>query len=93
MTKRVTIDLPDDLVSFAEAKVAAGEYVSLDAAVAAGVQGLQQEDQQVDGWVREEVVPSFHQWVADGKPTRSSDEVFADLEARIRAQAAFKAAQ
>lgn len=93
MTKRVTIDLPDDLLSFAEAKVAAGEYASLDAAVSAGVQGLRREDEQIDRWVREEVLPSFHQWVADGKPTRSSDDVYGDLEARIRAKAALKAAQ
>lgn len=87
MSKKLTVELPEDLLAFAAAKVAAGEFASLDEAVAAGVRNLQAEDAAIDRWVREEVVPSYEQWVADGKPTRSSDEVFADLEARIRSRA------
>ena len=83
MTKRVTIDLPDDLVSFAEAKVAAGEYVSLDAAVAAGVQGLQQKDARLERWLREEVIPEYDQWIADGKPVFTEEETFALVEEAI----------
>lgn len=91
MSKKLVIELPDDLVTFAEEKVSAGEYGSLDEAVAAGVRNLHDHDQMIERWVREEVVPSYDQWVADGKPTRSTEEVFADLEARIRDAASRKA--
>ena len=83
MTKRVTIDLPDDLVSFAEAKVAAGEYASLDAAVAAGVQGLQQEDARLERWLQEEVAPDYDAWLANPDDVLTEDEVFDALEAEL----------
>lgn len=87
----MTIELSDELASFAQAKVAAGEYASLDEAVAAGVRNLQDHDAMIERWFREEVIPSYDQWIADGKPTRSSDEVFRDLEVRIKARTARKA--
>lgn len=83
MSKKLVIELPDDLVTFAEAKVSAGEYGSLDEAVAAGVRNLHDHDQMIERWVREEVVPSYDKWVADGKPTLSEEEVFAAVEAGI----------
>jgi antitoxin ParD1/3/4 len=91
MSKKLTIELPEELANYASAKVTAGEYASLDEAVAAGMRELKDNDDFIDRWVREEVIPSYEKWVADGKPTRSSDEVFADLEARIRERAARKA--
>ena len=91
MSKKLTIELPDELVTYARAKVAAGDYGTVDEAIAAGVSNLRDEDAMIDRWVKEEVMPSYEQWVADGKPTRSSEEVFDALEARIRKRAARKA--
>ena len=83
MTKRVTIDLPEDLVRFAEAKVAAGEYASLDAAIAAGVQGLQQADAQLERLLRDEVAPDYDAWLANPDNVLTEDEVFDELEAEL----------
>ena len=83
MTKRVTIDLPEDLVRFAEAKVAAGEYASLDAAIAAGVQGLQQADAQLERSLRDEVAPDYDAWLANPDNVLTEDEVFDELEAEL----------
>ena len=83
MTNRVTIDLPEDLVRFAEAKVAAGEYASLDAAIAAGVQGLQQADAQLERLLRDEVAPDYDAWLANPDNVLTEDEVFDELEAEL----------
>ena len=83
MTNRVTIDLPEDLVRFAEAKVAAGEYASLDAAIAAGVQGLQQADAQLERLLRDEVAPDYDAWWANPDDVLTEDEVFDELDAEL----------
>jgi len=91
MSKKLTIELSDDLATFAEAKVAAGEYGSVDEAVADGVQRLKDYDALIDRWLKEEVIPSYEQWLADGKPTLTEDEVFASVEAAIEEAAQRKA--
>lgn len=91
MSKKLTVELPDDLLGFAEAKVAAGDYASMDEAVAVGMRKLQTEDAAIDRWVTEEVIPSYHQWVADGKPTLSEHEVIVSVEAAIQEAARRKA--
>lgn len=83
MSKKLTIELPDELATYAQAKVALGEYVSIDEAVAAGVRNLKDHDAAIDRWVKEEVIPSYNQWVADGKPVLTEDEVSASVEAAI----------
>lgn len=91
MSKRVTIEIPDDLAEFAEAKVSAGEFASVDEAIAAGVQSLKDHDAMIDRWIKEEVIPSYEKWVADGKPVLTEDEVFASVEAAIEEAARRKA--
>ena len=83
MTNRVTIDLPEDLVLFAEAKVAAGEYASLDAAVAAGVNGLMQEAVRFERLLRDEVAPDYDAWWANPDDVLTEDEVFDELDAEL----------
>ena len=91
MSKKLTVELPEDLLAFATAKVAAGEFASLDEAVAAGVRNLQTEDAAIDRWVKDEVIPSYEQWVADGKPLFTEDEVSASVERAIEEAARRKA--
>lgn len=91
MSKRVSIEIPDDLAEFAEAKVSAGEFASVDEAIAAGVQSLKDHDAMIDRWIKEEVIPSYEKWVADGKPVLTEDEVFASVEAAIEEAARRKA--
>lgn len=91
MSKKLTIELPEDLASFAEAKVASGAYGSLGEAVLAGVRGLKDQDEFIDRWVKEEVIPSHERWVAKGRPVLTEDEVFASVEAAIEEAARRKA--
>jgi antitoxin ParD1/3/4 len=86
-----TFSLPEDQSAYIDAKVAAGGYASSSEVVREGLRALQEKDALIERWLQEEVVPSYDKWVADGRPTRSSDEVFADLEARIKSRAARKA--
>lgn len=91
MSKKLTVELPDELATYAQAKVASGEYGSIDEAVADGVRKLRERDTAIDRWVNEEVIPSYDQWVADGKPVLDEDEVFASVEAAIEEAARRKA--
>ena len=91
MSKKLTIELPDDLASYADAKVTAGEFASLDDAVSAAMRGLKDHDDFIDRWVREEVIPSYDKWVADGRPVFTEDEVSEAVEAAIIAAEQHKA--
>ena len=91
MSEKRTIELSPEQASFIDAKIAAGEFESPEQAVAAGIQNLQDHDAMIERWLQDEVIPSYDRWVADGKPTRSADEVFSDIEKRIRTRAARKA--
>lgn len=91
MNRKLTVELPEDLIAFATAKVAAGEFASLDEAVAAGMRNLQAEDAALDRWVEEEVVPSYEQWVVDGRPVLTEEEVSASVERAIEEAARRKA--
>ena len=91
MNRKLTVKLPEDLIAFATAKVAAGEFASMDEAVAAGMRNLQAEDAALDRWVEEEVVPSYEQWVVDGRPVLTEEEVSASVERAIEEAARRKA--
>lgn len=92
MSKKLTIEISDDLANFAQAKVAAGDYASVDEAVAAGVRNLQEHDAMIDRWLRDEVMPTYERWKAGLEKTYTADEVFDKLENRIRERGARKKA-
>lgn len=90
VTKR-TFSLSADQSAFIDEKVAAGGYASSSEVVREGLRVLQAREAQIDKWMVEDVIPSYEKWLADGKPTRPAEEVFSDLEARIRDRTARKA--
>ena len=55
--RSLTVTLPDDLVQAIEAKVAAGEYASESEVVQDGLASLLEFDQELEAWLRDEVVP------------------------------------
>ena len=83
MSTKLTIELPEDLADYAQAKVDSGAYGSLDEAVAAGMRELKDYDDGIELWLREKVIPSHDQWVADGKPVLTEEDVLASVEAAI----------
>lgn len=90
-TRRLDIELPEDLADAVEARVSAGEYASVSDMVADGLRALAERevdpawDAEVERWLREEVVPTA-QRVREGKERLySPKEVLLELESR-RAQ-------
>jgi antitoxin ParD1/3/4 len=91
MSKRVTIEIPDDLAAFAEAKVSAGEFASVDEAIAAGVQSLKDHDAMIDRWLKQEVIPTYERWKAGLEAEYTMEEVFGKLAKRREVRAERKA--
>lgn len=87
-TRRLDIELPEDLADAVEARVSAGEYASVSDVVADGLRALAEReddpawDAEVERWLREEVVPTA-QRVREGKERLySPEEVLLELESR-----------
>ena len=87
-TRRLDIELPEDLADAVEARVSAGEYASVSDVVADGLRALAERDDdpawdaEVERWLREEVVPTA-QRVREGKERLySPEEVLRELESR-----------
>jgi antitoxin ParD1/3/4 len=91
MSKKLTIELSDELATFAQAKVTAGEYESLDEAIAAGVRNLQDHDAVIEQWIREKVIPAYDEWLKNPDDVLTADEVFDSINAELDAIEAKKA--
>ncbi len=95
-TRRLDIELPEDLADAVEARVSAGEYASVSDVVADGLRALAEReddpawDAEVERWLREEVVPTA-QRVREGKERLySPEEVLLELESRRAKRSADK---
>ena len=80
MSKTVTIEMPDDLAAFTEAKVSDGAYASVEDAVLAAVNSAMDRDVFLQRWMEDAVIPSFDAWHEAGRPTFSEEEVAAEIE-------------
>ena len=86
-TKRLSVDLPAELVELVEAKVATGEYDSESDVVADGLRALQADDPALERWLREEVAPTYDVWDKGEMQALSAEEVWANLEVHMNARA------
>lgn len=77
-----TISLPAEHATFIDAKVASGAYASASEVVRAGLRALQERDEAVERWLREEVVPAYDAMKADLKRGVSGKKVFDDIRGR-----------
>ncbi len=89
-TRRLEIELPEDLADFVRADVASGRFADESEAVASALtlmreQDKEGEDPQVEAWLRDVVVPRHRAWRASDEPGMTVDEVRASL-ARRRAE-------
>ena len=89
MSKR-EFELSDDDAAFIQSRVDAGAG-DADAVLGEAIKLLRQEEARIERWMNEEVIPSYEQWLADGKPTVSEEEVWASVEAAISEAARRKA--
>ena len=76
-----TISLPSEHATFIDAKVASGAYASASEVVRAGLRALQERDEAVERWLRDEVTPAYDKMKADPKRGVSAKRVFADIRA------------
>ena len=77
-----TISLPSEHATFIDAKVASGAYASASEVVRAGLRALQERDEAVERWLRDEVAPAYDKMKADPKRGVSAKKAFADIRAR-----------
>ncbi|KAA5599178.1 ribbon-helix-helix domain-containing protein [Blastochloris sulfoviridis] len=95
-TRQLTVTLPEEVVRAVEARVAAGEYASASEVVLDGLMQLDPfademppiPDEEVERWLREEVVPTCQAYLADPSRAIPAEEVFDGLERRYLARKA-----
>jgi putative addiction module CopG family antidote len=80
-TQQLSITLPVEMAKLIKEKVASGAYASESEVVREGLRALQERDEVVERWLREEVVPAYDRHKAE--PDRAAP--LAESIARIRA--------
>ena len=77
-----TISLPAEHAAFIDAKVASGAFASASEVVRAGLRALQERDEAVERWLRDEVAPAYDRMKADPKRGIPASQAFAKVRAR-----------
>lgn len=77
-----TFSLPIEHAAFIDEKVASGAYASASEVVRAGLRALQERDEAVERWLREEVAPTYDAMKVDPGRGVSAPEAFAAVRAR-----------
>lgn len=74
-----TVSLPAEHTAYIDAKVASGDYASSDEVMQAGLQALQERDEAVELWLREEVAPTFDEMAKHPERAIPIETAFAKL--------------
>ena len=77
-----TFSLPTEQAGYIDELVASGTYASGSEVVRAGLRALQERDQAVEKWLREEVVAVSDAMRDDPGRAIPADQVFATIRAR-----------
>lgn len=89
LTRRLEIELPEELADAVEAEVRSGRFASESEAIGAALTLLREQDAPLEEWLRTEVVEAYDEWKANPSGGLSLDEVSTYLdEARKRRQSA-----
>ena len=75
-----TISLPAEHAAFIDAKVASGDYASASEVVRAGLRALQERDEAVERWLREDVVRALENYEANPGSGIPAANVWAEIE-------------
>jgi antitoxin ParD1/3/4 len=86
-----TISLPSEHATFIDAKVASGAYASASEVVRAGLRALQERDEAVERWLRDEVAPAYDKMKSFPKRGVTARKAFAGVRARHAIHARTKA--
>ena len=85
-----TISLPSEHAVYIDNKVTSGAYASASEVVRAGLRALQERDEAVERWLREDVAKVYDEMEAHPERGIPAKTVFAELRARISNRAAGK---
>ena len=77
-----TINLPPEHATFIDSKVVSGTYVPACEVVRAGLRALQERDEAVERWLRDEVAPTYDRMQSDPNRGIPAGKVFGDIRAR-----------
>jgi antitoxin ParD1/3/4 len=83
-TQPISITLPHDMAALVKAKVASGEYASESEVIRDGLRTLQARDAAIENWLRDEVVKSYDEFVADPTIGIPAAEIMARIKARYQ---------
>lgn len=84
--KKRTFSLSAKQSEFIDRKVASGDYASGSEVVREGIRGLQENDDAIERWLKEEVVPTLKKLDEYPSRARPVDEVFDELVAELEAE-------
>ena len=76
-----TVLLPAEQASYIDSLVQSGAYASESDVVVAGLEALQDRDQTIEQWLREEVLPVYDAMVADPGRGIPLEDVDATIQA------------
>lgn len=80
-TQQLSITLPNDMADVVKSKVKAGEYASESEVIRDGLRVLMARDRAVEGWLRDQVGPTYDALKADPSRAVTVDQVRARLAA------------
>ena len=82
-TRRMEIELPEELAGWASGQVEAGRFADASEAIASALMLLREQDEdELEDWVREELAASYDEWKANPTEVYTVEEVRAHLEER-----------
>lgn len=87
-TRQLSVTLPIEMADMVRSKVESGRYASESEVIREGLRTLQDHDEVIERWLREEVIPAYDAMMADPSRGIAIDEVFDGAGARHRARKA-----
>jgi putative addiction module CopG family antidote len=82
--RQLVVTLPPEMIDLVQRKVASGEYADESAVIAQSLELLEDREEGLERWLREEVVPVCLAMEAAPASGMSSSELLAGLEAARR---------